>query len=437
MESWFTRTATAWIATVALLVLVAGCGGPSATHATASADPEPSTDDPRDVDTAELERLRALGYVSVGDPLPADTETGVLIFEQDLARAGVNLFTNSHFCSTQLMDMNGEILHSWSIEPCFRWGNTVLTHSGDLLVVGRTPHERTRDESRDSRYLMKMSWDGEVLWRKQLPVHHDVEVTPDGHLLTLLYRLRIIKLVHPDVPVRENSLLLLTADGEIVEEISLWELLHSAPEVFKMQRVKYREFEGGWEIDAFHANAVEWIRHPELIGSHPIYSENSVLICVRNQDTVAILDWKAQKLVWAWGQGELVTPHDATMLPNGNILVFDNGLGRDWSRVVEVDPLENEIVWEYRAADAESFYSATRGANQRLSNGHTLITDSDSGRTIEVDPQGRTVWEFLNPNLTAKREPSVIVRARRFEGVEYAELAARIESGRGLPFLVD
>ena len=141
--------------------------------------------------------------------------------------------------------------------------------------------------------------------------------------------------------------------------------------------------------------------------------------------------------MWAWGHGRISGPHDATLLPSGNILVFDNGLGRDWSRVVEVDPLTREIVWEYRPSDPKSFNTETRGANQRLRNGNTLITESDNGRAFEVDRDGRIVWEFLNSNITDKREPSVIVRMRRFEGVEFAELAARIEAGRDLPFRID
>ena len=63
----------------------------------------------------------------------------------------------------------------------------------------------------------------------------------------------------------------------------------------------------------------------------------------------ALRDWKTKRIVWSWGQDEISGPHDATLLANGNVLLFDNGLGRDWSRVIEVDPFTREIVWEYRA----------------------------------------------------------------------------------------
>ena len=378
MESRQRGAATRWLAAALLLALSVGCT-PSAPDAATAGD------DAGRVDPDEIERLRALGYVGLADPLPPDAAVGVLSFDRERAQPGLNLLTNAHFCSAQLMDMEGEVLHAWSYEPCFRWGNAVLGPSGDLLVMGRVPHDETPETARDSRYLLRMDWEGNTVWRRTLAAHHDVDVTPDGRILTLTYELRVIEDVDPATPLRDNSLLLLSAEGETLEEVSLWELLHTAPELFTLQPGKARRFEGGVEIDALHSNSVEWMRHPDLVGRHPLYGKDTVLVCIRNQDTLAVFDWKKKKLVWAWGQGELSGPHDATMLENGNILVFDNGLGRSWSRVVEVDPLRREIVWEYRAPEQDSFYTRTRGANQRLANGNTLITESDNGRVFEVD----------------------------------------------------
>jgi hypothetical protein len=421
---------------VAILVHALGCSGNPST----GSDPARNGGadlDPQRIDSAEVERLRALGYVNVAPALPPDAKIGVVVHDRDRASPGLNLITNAKFCSAQLIDMEGRVHHEWSLEPCFRWGNVVLTSSGDLLVVQRLPHANTPQSASDTRFLTRLDWDGNVVWRKQMTVHHDVEQTPGDKILTLTLDLRVIPEADPVIPVRDNAIVLLDADGEILEEVSLWELLHSAPGVFTPQEGKTRTFEGGQEIDVIHANSIEWMRHPDLIGRHPIYRAESVLFCMRNQDALAIVDWETKRLLWAWGQGEISGPHDATMLPNGNILAFDNGLGRDWSRVIEVDPVEREIVWEYRAPEPESFYSAARGANQRLRNGNTLITESDSGRAFEVTPDGEIAWEFVNPNMTDKREPSVLVRVRRLEGIDYADLAERVASGRGLPFSID
>lgn len=59
------------------------------------------------------------------------------------------------------------------------------------------------------------------------------------------------------------------------------------------------------------------------------------------------------------------------MDPEGNLLTM-----RDYSRVIEVEPVKRKVVWEYKAEPPESFFSGVMGGNQRLPNGNTLITES-------------------------------------------------------------
>jgi hypothetical protein len=85
------------------------------------------------------------------------------------------------------------------------------------------------------------------------------------------------------------------------------------------------------------------------------------------------------------------------MLENGHIIVFDNGVRRKYSRVVEVDPLSKAIVWQYISEPPEDFYSGTKGSAQRLPNGNTLICESNKGHVFEVTRGGEIVWEWINP----------------------------------------
>ena len=246
-------------AVVALLVLTIRCEVPPADEAVAPTDA---------VDFEEVRQLRSLGYVGTAPALPPDAEVGVLLSDPARWQPGLNFFTNAQFCSAQLMDMSGEILHSWSYEPCFRWGNALLTLEGDLLVMGRKPYEENREASRLAHYLVRMDWSGELRWEKQIAAHHDVDVSPDGKILTLVYEHRLIPERHESVPVRDDKLVLLDSDGDLVEEQSMWDLLQGSPELLKVQRGRVRRFEGGREIDMFHTNTVEWLRYPELVGSH-------------------------------------------------------------------------------------------------------------------------------------------------------------------------
>jgi len=393
-------------------------------------------------DAGELDDLRALGYVSFGDPLDdEELRLGVLVHDPERVAPGLNLISNARLCRTELVDMDGVVRHAWE-ESSSHWDNTVLLPDGDLLVVGRLPNEETYESRWNARYLLRLGWDGSERWRRMVPVHHDVEITPAGDILTLTYDRKLIKRVHPEAPTNNHYLSLYSAAGEELESVSLWRLLNSAPELFTLQAIGARMHYGSPEVDLFHSNSIEWLRDAELAERDPIYGLDNILVSVRHQDTLAIVNWKEKKLVWAWGQGEISGPHDATLLANGHILAFDNGLARGWSRVIEVDPLRREIVWEYGVPgtggrlDPEapgSYFTATRGANQRLSNGNTLITNSVHGQVFEVTREGELVWFFQDPKLTENNEPSVLVRARRLEGVSLEDLEARRAAGQALP----
>ena len=105
----------------------------------------------------------------------------------------------------------------------------------------------------------------------------------------------------------------------------------------------------------------------------------------------------------------------------GNILVFNNGsefgilgpLRPGHSSVVEIVPPVSgygyrqnpagvaygpaEPVWIYAAEPPGDFFAGFTSGAQRLPNGNTFITDGPHGRLFEVTPEGRTVWEYVNP----------------------------------------
>jgi hypothetical protein len=102
------------------------------------------------------------------------------------------------------------------------------------------------------------------------------------------------------------------------------------------------------------------------------------------------------------------------VLENGNILVFDNGTQQ--SRVIELEPQSQQIVWKYEKGDG--FFSRWGGGVQRLSNGNTLITNTNSGRAFEITPEGQTVWEFANPKVLKGGDRVNIWRMTRYESSE-------------------
>jgi hypothetical protein len=161
----------------------------------------------------------------------------------------------------------------------------------------------------------------------------------------------------------------------------------------------------------------------------------------RNANILGITDKKTGKIVWRIGPdfalskelqnlGWIIGQHHLHLIPRGlpgegNLLVFDNGgwggygppsgssqygindKHRDYSRVIEFNPLTLEIEWEYTAEkaayrDQYRFYSPYISSAQRLPNGNTLITEGSDGRLFEVTPSYQTVWEYINPYYSHK-----------------------------------
>ena len=98
--------------------------------------------------------------------------------------------------------------------------------------------------------------------------------------------------------------------------------------------------------------------------------------------------------------------HTVSELPNGNILLFDNGRDRpeeeggQYSRALELALNTYDLtavkVWEYR--HTPDLYSLSRSSAYRLPSGTTLINfetnDSDPQRVIvEADAEGAVVWQ--------------------------------------------
>lgn len=114
----------------------------------------------------------------------------------------------------------------------------------------------------------------------------------------------------------------------------------------------------------------------------------------------------------------LFQQHDAQWIADGcpgagNILIFNNGLSRNYSSVDEIAPPVDAsghyfiapdaafgpeaLTWTYQAGNPTDLYSEAISGAQRLPNGNTLICDGVHGVFLEVTADGETVWKYVNP----------------------------------------
>jgi len=401
---------------VGLAVSVAGCRKSA-----------PGSGTPEENAAAEA-RLRSLPYVGFSSDKVQD-KSGVVHYEKQRAWPGYNLYTSLNLCRADLVAMEGKTIKPWSNPDCEQWSTAQLLPNGDIAVAGmRAIHDKSSEEYQKASYLMRMNWAGEPVWQTAVSAHHNFSVTPEGNLAVLTAGWRLIPEYDPQHEIREHGIAIVSPEGKVLQTASLYDLLTSNTGEFTLQKVEKTPGDGIFgkdDIDLFHSNMIEFMHWPGLVSRSPIYSLDNVLVTVRHQNTIAIIDWPKKKLIWAWGQGVLSGPHYGHVLESGNILVFDNGLKRGWSRVVELDPLAKKIVWEYKAPNPKDFFTVSGGAADRLPNGDTLITNTRAGQVFEVTPSGEVVWEFFNPHGDKEGHRATVSGLRRYDASFVEGLIAR------------
>jgi hypothetical protein len=213
-------------------------------------------------------------------------------------------------------------------------------------------------------------------------------------------------------------------DGEVIWDWWCHEHFYEFDLIDEGRRLVYEADGVQGTFDWAHLNTIHALPdNPWYRNGDERFRPGNLLLCSRRMGLLFIVDKASRRIVWQWhsrppnrhsaaavqSTGEtahcLVGPHDPKMLHNGNILVYDNGgfsgypvVVRFYSRLVEIDPVTREVIWEYYYRDKSSkWLSINTGGSQRLPNGNTLSLATNQGRVFEVTPQGEIVWEYANP----------------------------------------
>jgi len=369
---------------------------------------------------------------------------GLRVSDPERAASGFTLFA-PHFVenrSVYLIDLQGEVVHTWNM-PYPPGLSGYLTERGTLFYNGRTSEENFLNRFPfKGGVVLEADWNGKVLWEVRHRDHH-----------------------HHGILLR-NGNVLLHCMGQVPDEIA--RRVKGGMEESNMQSGQYaaqREGDAGkmysdylaevtragqtvWEWRTWEhldpvADGIAEVQAPRTLwaqgNSVQELPDGDILASYRPTATVVRISRKTGKILWKLGPPTVAGQHAPTLLANGNILIFDNGVHRlddsvPYSRVIEIDPVTNEIVWKYQDKPTWNFFSPRMGNAQRLPNGNTLITESSFGRFFEVTREGEIVWEYVNPFFgkpffggPPTSESNQVFRAIRYS----AEEIARARRGAG------
>lgn len=194
--------------------------------------------------------------------------------------------------------------------------------------------------------MVKMDRCRSVEWILRRNTHHSLEVAEDGGFWTPSRRwVEDDSLAPLRPPFAEDTLLKVSADGDILREISV-------PEILLKNGYRSELFVRSSDMvfpnnDITHLNDVEELG-AELAGSFPGFAAGDLLISLRELNLIFVLDPGGEIIKWHQ-TGPWFGQHDPDFLPSGWISVFSNnndgtanGSILGGSTIFEVHPPDGE-----------------------------------------------------------------------------------------------
>lgn len=395
-------------------------------------------------------------------------QTVGLVLNTANAYPGYTLLSPIHSTNTYLLNNAGQVVHQWGSrgEP---GRASYLLENGHMIRASMVTSGGPSTGGGEGGRIEEYDWIGNLVWAidyysSSYIHHHDFKVLPNGNVLLLVAEKKIYAEVVaagfntnlldssvaaqgymlPDclvevTPIRPYG-------GTVVWEWHLWDhmiqdynatktnfgVVSDHPELIDVNGpgLKIQQF---WN----HVNGIDY--NAQL---------NQVMLSVRNNNELFVIDHstttaeaathaggrygKGGDLLYRWGDPEqynrgtatnrmLYQQHHTHWIPTncpgaGNMLIFNNGIGRGYSTVNEivppVDAGGNYLIatnaafgpgtstWTYSATPSSNFYSAEISGCQRLPNGNTLICEGIKGNLFEVTPAGQKVWNYICPETT-------------------------------------
>ena len=339
--------------------------------------------------------------------------TGLIRYRSAGAYRGYTLFSPNGADDAYLVDMEGNYVHRWHYPGGIAYG--YLLANGNLLFRDLGSRPPGADNIRE------IDWDSRLVWEHYDPTLRRHNRLPNGNNLLLLQRDRI----SAELSRRVRGGFATTNDPEEMFSDQVVEVAPDGTEVNVWRSADHLDLETD-VICPLESRDV-WGGANDLTASA---DGSTFLISFRILDTVALVDRSTGAMTWKWGSGVISHQHHPTYLENGNVLLLDNGShrrGLTYSRVIEVDPSANEIVWQYEGLPRVSFFTHFTGGAQRLPNGNTLVTEGMTGRMFEVTPGNEIVWEFVSPFVAPTQfgVANSVFRAHRY-GPDHPALQGKV-----------
>lgn len=335
-----------------------------------------------------------------------EKNTGVVFQRPSETYQGYTLIANND-TSASLIDMPGNVIHEWHksffevwpqpkhvtplIDPVpqelIYWQRVFLFPNGDLIAIYAGPFVPYGSG------VVKINAQSEIVWKADINAHHDLTVAGDGRIFILTHKYNYDN----DRPRIDDYITILSPDGKVLKEISIYKAIKASPYYYLISDVPYGDY--------IHTNNIELLT-PDKAAGFPFLKVGDILLSHREAVGITVIDADTLQVKWAL-TGVASSVHDADFLENGRIVFFENKAYKQGSQILEWDCLLNNPHWQFTPADYLSgfgqcppaddvFSSVIVGRQQKLPNGNYLVVESSGGTIFEVTPGKKVVWKYVS-----------------------------------------
>ena len=393
-------------------------------------------------------------------------QTVGLFLNDPRAFVGYTLLAPKQYTSTYLIDNNGKIVHSWTASKYPPGQSAYLLANGDLIRACSVKNPDLTTGGGEGGRIEEFNWDGNLVWSLDYTTplymqHHDFVVLPNGNILMLVvekktYDESVAAGFDPSKlngEIKTNGYMVPDSIVEIKPTLPVGGTVVWSWHVWDHLVQSYSSAKVNYGVVAAHPELVNPNSAPQQIPAFWNHMNSitynaaldQVMVSVRGNSEIWIIDHstttaeaaghtggkhgKGGDLLYRWGnpaQYGSGTQNDQTLfqqhcavwidagLPGaGDILIFNNGLGRGYTTIDQITPPVDAsgnyslvagkaygptiLTWTYKANPPTSFFASEISGAQRLLNGDTLICDGIHGTIFEVTAAGEMVWKYVNP----------------------------------------
>jgi hypothetical protein len=345
-------------------------------------------------------------YVTLNGPVPLITITDYLstpVPVDSYLFVGVEPVTTTSNGYLLILDRSGELVYYKAMPAGLYYGNFqkqpngLLTYFQGPIGPGPGVYKALDSSYHDAREYRAGNG--------YLADNHELVVLPNEHALLIIYDVQTADMTSaggmPDATFTDCLVQELDGAGNVVFE---WRASEHVPFGESYENLK------GTEVDPYHLNSIH------------VLPDGNLLLSFRHLSQVIKVDRQTGAVVWQMGgqhnqfefvndsQGNFSYQHDAQLLANGHLSIFDNGMQHypQVSRATEYELDEaNKVVtltWQY--IHPQGILGTIMGNMDRLADGRTLIGWGGL-RPIasEVTADGRLVRdiEIATPGLLVYR----------------------------------